>query len=132
MTHIDHYDESLEDKNFKRNKKGYPAQKEPKIDFKPPDEKAYDGKGLDKFVNDEPGQFQAFIAGTTLYASQLDEARKEIERLKDIIYLVEKMQEPTYDLMRSIIDKMLNIDKPVYSESELLIIKDSIDRHLSK
>lgn len=87
---------------------------------------------MDKFVNDEPGQFQAFIAGVTLYASQLDEARKEIERLKDIIYLVEKMQEPTYDLMRSIIDKMLNIDKPVYSESELLIIKDSIDRHMSK
>lgn len=28
MTHICHYDDSLEDKNFKRNKKGYPAQEE--------------------------------------------------------------------------------------------------------
>ena len=52
--------------------------------------------------------------------------------MKDIIYVVEKMQEPTSDLIRSIIDKMLNIDKPVYSEAELLIIKDSIDRHMSK
>jgi hypothetical protein len=52
--------------------------------------------------------------------------------MKDIIYVVEKMQEPTYNLMRSIIDKMLNISKPSYSEAELLIIKDSIDRHMSK
>lgn len=52
--------------------------------------------------------------------------------MKDIIYVVEKMQTPDVDLMRSIIDKMLNIDKPVYSEAELLIIKDSIDRHMSK
>lgn len=50
--------------------------------------------------------------------------------MKDIIYVVEKMQEPTYYLMRSIIDKMLNISKPSYSEAELLIIKDSIGRHM--
>lgn len=52
--------------------------------------------------------------------------------MKDIVYVVEKMQTPDVDLMRSIIDKILNIDKPAYSESELLIIKDSIDRHMSK
>lgn len=52
--------------------------------------------------------------------------------MKDIVYVVEKMQTPDVDLMRSIIDKILNIDKPTYSEAELLIIKDSIDRHMSK
>lgn len=52
--------------------------------------------------------------------------------MKDIIYVVEKMQEPTSDLIRSIIDKMLNIDKPTYSETELMIIKESIDRHMNK
>ena len=36
------------------------------------------------------------------------------------------------DLMRSIIDKFLNESKPLYSEAELLIIKDSIGRHINE
>ena len=36
------------------------------------------------------------------------------------------------DSMRILIDKFLNYDKPVYNEAELIIIKDSIDRHLGK
>jgi len=36
----------------------------------------------------------------------------------------------TVDLMRSIIDKLLNIGKPTYSEAELIIINDSIKRHM--
>lgn len=38
----------------------------------------------------------------------------------------------TIDLMRSIIDKMLNIGSPTYSEAELIIINDSITRHLNE
>jgi hypothetical protein len=38
----------------------------------------------------------------------------------------------TVDIMRSIIDKMVNIDKPIYSEAEIIIINDSIDRYIKK
>ena len=38
----------------------------------------------------------------------------------------------TVDLMRSIIDKMLNIGNPTYSEAELIIINDSITRHMNE
>lgn len=43
-----------------------------------------------------------------------------------------KILSETVDLMRGIIDKFLNTEKPNYSEAELLVIKDSIDRHLCK
>ena len=35
----------------------------------------------------------------------------------------------TIDLMRSVIDKLINASKPTYSEAEKMIIKESIDRH---
>ena len=43
---------------------------------------------------------------------------------------IEQGDKHKINLMRSIIDKMLNIDKPTYSESELIVIKDSIDRNM--
>ncbi len=52
--------------------------------------------------------------------------------MKDILYVVKKMEGPSFDLSRSIIDKILNVGKPVYSEAELLIINDSINRHMNK
>jgi hypothetical protein len=50
----------------------------------------------------------------------------------DMVIRIHELAGVKIEVLRSTLDKILNIGKPVYSEDELLIINDSINRHMNK
>ncbi len=63
--------------------------------------------------------------------SSINSRIAEQQRSFDKVGSMPIKQENTFDLMRSIIDKFLNESKPMYTSAELVIINDSIDRHIN-
>ena len=63
--------------------------------------------------------------------SSINSRMAEQQRSFDKVGSMPIKQENTFDLMRSIIDKFLNESKPIYTSAELVIINDSIDRHIN-
>lgn len=76
---------------------------------------------------------QQVMAGYSQDDTWSDYDREAHKNLIEMQYIVEselKMEE--VEVLKSVIDKLLNQTKPKYSILEQSIIKDSIDRHFGK